>query len=810
MRLSFLFFFVAGLLFSSCSGEDETVRMKQRFTEDWRFSLTDTLDDRLYQAPEFNDLAWRRLNLPHDWSIEGAFSTDNPAGIGGGALPGGIGWYRKSFKLPGSDRNKMFFIDFDGVYMNSEVWINGQSLGKRPNGYISFRYNLTPFLHFGEQENIIAVKVDNSHQPNSRWYSGSGIYRNVWLTSMNPLHADHWGTFVTTPEITDRKAVVKIEHTIRNDFTNDTAFNLVTEIVSSEGIVVATARASDVEIRKGDRKVIDLSADVLKPELWTLERPLLYKAVSKVMIKDQLIDKYETIFGIRNFRFDADKGFCLNNKPTKIFGVCLHHDNGALGVVVNRRAIERKLEIMKDMGANAVRTSHNPASPELLDLCDRMGLIVMDETFDMWAKPKVKYDYSLYWHEWHERDLRDQIRRDRNHPSVMIWSIGNEILEQWDSTGVEMTRELAAIVRKLDNTRPITTANNGPSPNNSLNKSGALDLVGFNYHHEDWPDFPEIFPGGKFIATETNSSLATRGHYDMPSDSIRIWPKRWDIPFYDGNPGNTCSSYDNCRAPWGSTHTTTWNLIKNNDYMSGMFIWTGFDYLGEPTPYQWPSRSSYFGVVDLAGFPKDAFYFYKSEWSKDTVLHVFPHWNWQEGQSVDVWAYYNHADEVELFLNGKSLGVKSKPEDRFNVVWRVNYQPGTLRAVSRHKGKVVAEQVIHTAGKPALIRLDADRNRVNADGQDLVFVSALVTDKDGNLVPYADDLIKFSLDGEATIAATDNGDQTSHASFQCTQRKAFNGKCLAIVKAGKKPGVVTVKANADGLSEASVRVELFP
>jgi beta-galactosidase len=808
MRSLFLIFIAAGFLLSACSHEESEVRTKKKFTTDWKFSLVDSLDNNEYYNPDFDDSGWRNLDLPHDWSIEGSFSQEHPAGIGGGALPGGLGWYRKTFTLPECQSSKMFFVEFDGVYMNSEVWINGHHLGKRPNGYISFRYDLTPYLHFGEEENVMAVKVDNSVQPNSRWYSGSGIYRNVWLTSVNPLHIDQWGTFVTTPEVSEDNALVDIEHTVRNAFEQDTTFHLIVEIISSDGEIVASTKVSDIRIPAGDTKVIDVSTEVSRPELWTLKNPALYTAVAKIVTSGQMVDQYKTDFGIRYFYFDSQKGFFLNNKPTKILGVCMHHDLGALGTAVNRRAIERQLEIMQEMGANAIRTSHNPPAPELLELCDEMGLIVMNETFDMWAKKKSDYDYSIYWDEWHERDLRDHILRDRNHPSVMIWSIGNEILEQWDTTGIRITRELAAIVRNLDKTRPITTGNNGPSPENSLNKSGALDLVGFNYHHQDWLDFPETFPGEKFIATETNSSLHTRGYYDMPSDSVRVWPKRWDIPFYDGNPGNTCSAYDNCRAPWGSTHTGTWRLIKEHDFMSGMFIWTGFDYIGEPTPYQWPSRSSYFGMVDLAGFPKDSYYFYKSEWSEDTVLHVFPHWNWEVGQTDDVWAYYNHADEVELFLNGESLGTKSKPEGRFNVMWRTVFQPGTIRVVSRREGKVIAEKEIHTAGEPALINLEVDRKSIDADGNDLAFVSAFVTDKDGNLVPHADNLIKFSLDGEAAIEATSNGDQTNHTSFQSPQRKAFNGKCLAIIKSGRKQGKVIVKANAKGLPESKVKIDL--
>ncbi|MGQ1891925.1 beta-galactosidase GalB [Thermophagus sp. OGC60D27] len=797
------------LLISSCTQNEENVRVVRKFTHEWKFNLLDSLEnDSGYYRPDLDDSKWRVLNLPHDWSIEGTFSPDHPADVGGGALPGGVGWYRKSFSLPENDRNKKVFIDFDGVYMNSEVWINGHYLGKRPYGYISFRYDLTPHLNFGDKENVLAVKVDNSLQPNSRWYSGAGIYRNVWLTTVNPLYVDHWGTFITTPHIEDDRAVVHIQSTVSNDFDQPVVCTVITQVVSPEGEVVAQTESADKELLPNQKITFSDSVEVPHPVLWDLNQPRIYTAITRIWSDGHLMDQYHTKFGIRSFNFDAEKGFFLNGRPVKIKGVCLHHDLGALGAAFNRRAMERQLQIMQKMGVNAIRTSHNPPAPEVLQLCDSMGFIVMDEAFDMWALAKVKYDYSHHWEEWHETDLRDFIRRDRNHPSVMIWSIGNEILEQWDSSGVELTRELAAIVRQLDPTRPITTGNNEPSPRNYLIQSGALDLIGVNYHHEGWTDFPKTFPGQKFIATETNSSLHTRGYYDMPSDSVRVWPNRWDVPFEGGNPGNTCSAYDNCRAPWGSTHADTWRLIKKYDFLSGMFIWTGFDYLGEPTPYQWPSRSSYFGVVDLAGFPKDAYYFYQSEWSKDTVLHLFPHWNWEEGQTVDVWAYYNYADEVELFLNDKSLGSKSKSDEQFHVMWRVSFEPGTLRAVSRKNGQRVAEKIIHTAGQPARIHLTCDREIIHANGEDLAFVTAIVTDKEGVPVPDAENLIKFSLDGEASIVATDNGSQTSLTSFQSHQRKAFHGKCLAIVRAGSKKGSVMVKAVSEGLPEAVARIEL--
>ncbi|NEW84737.1 MAG: DUF4982 domain-containing protein, partial [Mariniphaga sp.] len=666
------------LILNQCVSEKEKGRSIVSFGKDWKFQLGDVPGA---EAVDFGDESWRKLNVPHDWSIEGEFSEKNPATPGGGALPGGIGWYRKTFKVSTEDLKGSVFIDFDGVYQNSEVWINGHSLGKRFYGYSSFRYELTPWLVSGEKENILAVKVDNSMQPNSRWYSGSGIYRNVWLITTGKTYIAHWGTFITTPEITATNAKVKIVHHIKNKLVADQKLVLKTVILDPAGKEVNRGKMET----KGVKDSV-LSAtfdfDVKNPVLWSLDAPKMYSAVSKVFVDGELVDNYTTPFGIRSFEFNAEKGFFLNGKSVKINGVCNHQDLGCLGSAINLRALERQLEILKGMGCNAIRTSHNPPAPELLDLADQMGFLIMDEAFDMWKKPKNKFDYSTVWDEMHKKDLQDLILRDRNHPSVIIWSIGNEILEQWDSTGIMISKELAGYVRELDTTRPITSACNDPKPTNFIIRSEALDLIGYNYHQNDFAAFPQTFPGKKFIGTETVSALMTRGVYDMPSDEIRRWPVRdnWKGP--KPNADNTCSSYDNVSTPWGSTHEETWKVIKKHDFLSGQFIWTGFDYLGEPTPYWWPSRSSYFGIIDLAGFPKDVYYMYQSEWTKKDVLHIFPHWNWTEGQTVDIWAYSN-AEEVELFLNDKSLGVKKKQGDDLHLMWRVPFTPGTLKAVSR-------------------------------------------------------------------------------------------------------------------------------
>ncbi|MDB5129315.1 beta-galactosidase GalB [Mucilaginibacter sp.] len=770
------------------------------FDKGWRFHLGDVSNaEKLATA----DKSWRVLNLPHDWSIEGQFSKDNPATPEGGALPGGIGWYRKTFTVPASSKGKKLYIDFDGVYQHSDVWINGHHLGFRPNGYISFRYELTPYLNFGGT-NVIAVKVNNSEQPNSRWYSGSGIYRNVWLVTTNKIAIDHWGTYITTPQVSNESADVAVQVKINNAGIANAALTTRVYIYNADGKLVSGGGTIPSAARQGDTvSILKTTLKVNNPHLWSVDNPYLYKVVSKVFDGNKVVDTYTNTLGIRYFNFDADKGFSLNGKPMKILGVCDHHDLGSLGAAINTRALERQLQILKAMGCNGIRTSHNPPAPELLDLCDRMGFIVMDEAFDMWKMQKTKYDYHLYWDQWHRRDLQDQLLRDRNHPSVFVWSIGNEIGEQYsktDTSGRNIARELAGIVRSMDN-RPITSANNDPSKNNNLIASGALDLIGYNYHEFDYAKFHERFPGKKFIATETTSGLETRGYYEMPSDSIRIWPPQWDKPLI--REGNNVSAYDNTRPPWGSTHEATWKVMKKYDHLSGMFIWTGFDYLGEPTPYSWPSRSSYFGVIDLAGFPKDVYYMYQSEWTDKPVLHIFPHWNWEPGKMVDIWAYYNNADEVELYLNGKSVGIKKKTGDDLHIMWRLKFEPGTLKAVSRKNGKVVLTKEIKTAGAPAKIELTADRSNIKADGKDLSFITVKVLDKDGNLVPDAANRIKLTVLG-GTLISVDNGNPVSHDSFRANNVKAFHGLGLAVVKGRETAGSIRVTATAAGLKPVVV------
>ena len=823
-------FIIVSLIILSISAVAKNTPRVQDFTENWKFTLSDSAMNA--SATGFDDNKWRTLNLPHDWSIESDFSKDFPASPGGGALPGGLGWYRKNFTIDKNYKGKHIYIDFDGVYRNSEVWINGTSVGKRPYGYISFRYDLTPYINFGGN-NVIAVRVDNSRQPNSRWYSGSGIFRNVWLVTTSPVHVDLWGTYVTTPNIHADSAEVAVQTTIKNDDKYRQTVRVEQSLYDAGGKLVTKVSGS-LYVGSGMAQQYLQNMVVKKPILWNIENPYMYKLITRTYARGHLTDEYETPVGIRSFTFDVNKGFILNEKQVKINGVCNHHDLGALGAAVNTRAIERQLEILKEMGVNGIRTSHNPPAPELLDLCDRMGFIVMDEAFDMWLMKKTTYDYASDFAEWHERDLTDMITRDRNHPSIFMWSIGNEVGEQWgEAKSVDMdlqeaniqlnkkkeinaeevklgklgknallTRHLADITKSVDPTRPVTAACNGTDDSNPLFQSGALDIIGFNYHENEFATITDRYPTTPFIVTESVSALQSRGFYLMPSDSMNIWPERWDKPFY--NPLQKCSAYDNSHAPWGSTHEATWKLVKKYPHIAGQYIWTGFDYLGEPTPYWWPSRSSYFGIVDLAGFPKDVFYMYQSEWTTKDVLYIFPHWNWEPGKVVDVWAYYNNADEVELYLNGQSLGKRSKTGEDLHVMWRVPYTPGTLKAVSRKQGKDVLTKEIKTAGEPVNIRLKADRSTIAADGKDLSFVTVELIDKDGNASPVANQLVKFTVVGEGAIVGTDNGDQNDHVSLKKPERHLFFGKCLAIVQSSKKSGNITLKAVVEGLPNEEI------
>jgi beta-galactosidase len=807
-----------------------SARTRQCFDRGWRFILA---DNPSMKSNKYDDSSWRKLNLPHDWAVEGDFSKDNPSGTGGGALPGGIGWYRKHFTISVNDKSAAYYIDFDGVYMNSQVYINGHLLGQRPYGYSSFQYDMTPYIIKG-RDNVIAVRVDNNDQPNSRWYSGCGIYRHTYLTKTSNVHVAHWGTQVTTDNITEKKAylILGVYMGIISGSERITVSNVIKNPFGKE------VGRCDTAVTVSSHRPISIlksSVTVPTPQLWTLEKPYMYTMVTNIYQGKQLVDTYETPFGIRSFKFDAHDGFSLNGKRMKLNGVCDHHDLGCLGAALNEDALHRQLVMLKNMGCNAIRCSHNPPAPELLNMCDTMGFIVMDESYDIWRKKKTAHDYARFFDEWYARDLGDMVLRDRNHPSIMIWSIGNEVLEQWsdvktDTLSLEqanmilnfghdastlakdgemsinslLTRRLAQVVKGLDPTRPVTAGCNEPSPNNHLFKSGAIDIIGYNYHIQNIPDVPKLFPGKPFMMTESVSALQTRGYYKMPSDSIYICPPRWDKPYYE--PSLSCSSYDNCHAPWSSTHEETWDVVKHNDFVCGQFIWTGFDYLGEPTPYPWPARSSYFGIIDLAGFPKDIYYMYQSEWTTRPVLHLFPHWNWTPGQTIDLWAYYNDADSVELFVNGASQGFSSKTEHKYHASWRVKYQPGEVKAVAYRNGVAVRSETIRTAGEPYAIRLTPDRTVMRADGKSLTFVKVEIVDKNGILCPNADNEVQFSIQGSLDIAGVDNGSETSLERFKANHRKAFFGKCLIVLQSTDQVTTATLTASSKSLRDATCTI----
>lgn len=783
---------------------------KEKFNDNWFFRLdtSNNLNDKTIW-----DKTPVAVTLPHDWSVDLPFDKYSPSGNRGASLRGGLGIYEKKFVMDESDRNKIIHIIFDGVYMNSTVTINGHTLGIRPFGYISFEYDLTPFLKFDGQANSLVVRVENK-QPNSRWYSGSGIYRNVWLDKKGPVFVKNWGTYITTPTVKAEKAEVVIRTNIVSTSRRKNA-TLKTTIYSPKGEVVQEFENA-IPSFSGKQEFVK-KFNINQPDIWDIDHPNLYKAVSQVKTNGETLHTYTTTFGLRSFHFDQQTGFFLNGKHVKIIGACMHHDLGPLGAAINVRAMERQLEILKSMGINGIRTSHNPPAPEWLDLCDRMGFIVMDESFDVWTwdKENTPFNYNLYFDQWHKRDLSDMIIRDRNHPSIIMWSVGNEIPEQGgtgaDTIGRVITRELVGIIKELDNTRPVTAGLNDAVNTNNMYLSNALDIIGINYHHTEWADLgTKLFPGDKpYLLAENVSALATRGHYDMPSDSIRRW-----AGFTDTRPGGnkdfTMSAYENASAPWASTNEEALKIFLKYPFLSGMYLWTGFDYLGEPTPYPFPARSSYFGILDIAGFPKDSYYLYKSIFTKDTVLHILPHWNWTPGQKIDVHVYFNNADVVELYLNGKLIGKKSKQGDdlfaRFNGL---TYRPGTLKAVSKKNGKKVAESIRKTAGAPYRVVAEADRSVIKSGGDDLSFIKISVLDKNGNMVPYADNKLNFKITGAGSIAASDNGYEADLEPYSNKEfRKAYNGLALVIVRSDKEKGEVTLDISSEGLVGTSVKIRV--
>jgi beta-galactosidase len=728
--------------------------------------------------------------------VEGIFESTSPGGSGAGYINAGIGWYRKEFKLPGSIQGKRVFIEFDGVYMNSDIWLNGKLLGNRPYGYSGFQYELTPYLKFDNEKNVIAVRA-NVEQPCSRWYSGAGIYRHVRLSILDPVHIAHWGTYVTTPQVTENEAAVRVETKIQNQSGSAQMVMFETIVRDNTGREVAKNNSiQNVEVNSVVK--IEHFLKVPEPKLWSLENPFLYRVESNVKVNGKILDTYVTPFGIRTFEFTTDKGFFLNGKHVSIKGVCEHHDQGSLGAAVHKRAIERQLQILKSMGCNAIRTSHNPPDPVLLDLCDSMGFLVMDEAFDEWKQSKTTFGYGRFFDEWSERDLTDMIHRDRNHPSIILWSIGNEIPEQESTNAYAMSKRLVDICHKEDPTRPVTSACNTPEPAIKNGFSKPLDVFGINYQ---LPFYKTVKGTAKLIGSETASAVSSRGEYNLVKDNNSLKIVR--------QLNNQCSSYDDSTA---QSYLTT---VKNSPWFAGEFVWTGFDYIGEPSPFPWPSASSYFGIVDLCGFPKDRFYLYQSRWTDKPMVHVLPHWNWEgfEGMEIPVWCYSN-CESVELFLNGKSLGEKkfSGTKD-LHLEWKVPYAAGTLKAVAKNNGKVICNDEVKTAGAPAKIVLSPDRKEINADSDDLSNIKIEIVDKNGIVCPNADNLVKFKIEGAGILAGVGNGNAASHESYKANERKAFHGLCLAIVQSKSsrgehgERGTIRLSAQSQGLQSAEILIQ---
>lgn len=786
-----------------------------------------------YVKSDFDDSEWRHLNLPHDWAIEGPFNIDYNGSTG--KLPyWGIRWYRKTLELSQDDAGKQIYLDIDGAMSYASVWCNGQYVGGWPYGYASFRLDLTPYIKAG-QKNVLAIRLDNPDDT-SRWYPGSGIYRNVWLVKTSPVHVEQWGTFVRNQQVDSEIAVMEMGVNIENHAGKDVQVKLQTSVYLQGkdgrpvGEEVTQSMTKDIAIKKDSWSSARFQFKVDKPKLWDIDTPNCYVAVSRVFMDGKEMDSYETPFGIRTIEFTHDQGFMLNGQKVAIKGVCMHHDLGALGAAFNEVAAERQLRIMKEMGANAIRTSHNPPAPELVALCDRMGLMMQLELADTWQKGKRKNDYNLLFDDWSEADMRSLVRHYRNHPSVIMWSIGNEMPDQTTDQGVIIARNLTAYCHDEDPTRPTSL---GCNKRDAVFRDivNQVDIFGLNYFHKTYPVFKEQNPTRRYHASETSSATSSRGEY--------FFPVTTDVN--DSRSGFQLSSYDMTTIGWGCAPEVQFKMNEEYPFMSGEFVWTGFDYLGEPTPYnkdltnllnfsdpnelekarkeleelgkiKTPSRSSYFGIVDLCGFPKDRYYNYKSYWRPDVpTVHILPHWNWQEriGEITPV-HIYTSGDAVELFLNGKSLGRREKVHSYDRLTWDdVRYEPGSLRAIAYKNGQKWAEELVETTGKPAALQVTAEKTELKNDGTDLSFIRVAVVDSQGRVVPRSKNHLKFSVTGPAEIIATDNGDATSLLPFQLSERDAYNGLALVILRSQyMKQGKVVLTVESKGLPKQKIALKV--
>lgn len=804
---------LALVMITGCdSGTISPPRWEQKIDFAWLFHLGDVENA---EAPEFDDHDWRLLDLPHDFSIEQGFDTTYEGGWRAGYTKGGLGWYRKNLDWQPEWEGKKVVIQFDGIYMNSDVWINGNHLGHRPYGYIGFAYDLTPYLKTGK--NIIAVRADNSKIPSGRWYTGSGIYRHVWLKVMNQVHVAQWGTFITTPEVNLQQANTNLQIQIRNNRPEPVDLEVQTKIMNPTGEEV-TSWNSTIDLPAETSKKVTQQGIIEQPQLWSPDQPVIYQAETRLYEQDQLLDVYLTNFGIRTIEVNAAQGFLLNGQKLHLKGLCNHHDGGPVGAAVPDDLLYYRLKMLKDMGANAVRTAHNPAAPELYAICDTLGLMVMDEPFDGWHEPKAEYDYGHFFAEWWERDLMDFLLRDRNHPSIVMWSVGNEVP---DFTP-DMQKSLVDFVHAYDQTRPVTQARGYMGPH--------LDVAGFNGHGEE-PGYLEKFhaerPDQPVVGTEMTHTLQTRGVYQTQTayrrrDFPAIWEdgqpwgpyahrvhKMDDLSseeLFPGKPYPYQSSYDNAYVRINVRDME--KMVRNYDFLMGSFRWTGFDYLGEATIQ--PARTANFGIIDLANFPKDHYYLYQSLWSDQPMVHLLPHWTHpgMEGTKIPVVVYTN-GDAAELFLNGKSLGEKPMSES-LQIVWQVPYEPGELKVVAKRNGQEVAEKSYRTAGKAAAIQLESHRSAIRANRTDLALIEVTVTDSAGTMVPEANYLVKFEVDGPAKIIGVENGDILDFDPVKASQRKVFKGKCLVILQNTGKPGEILFAATNQNLKPQTIRLNAVP
>jgi len=792
------------------------MRSRNNINADWKFNLGEQ-GRELYL--DFDDSGWRELSLPHDWSVEAQAKPENPAGAGGGFFPGGLGWYRKELSVPADLGSQHMLIEFDGVYMNSEVYCNGKLCGVRPYGYSSFCYDLTPHIKAGEKA-LIAVRVDNSRQPNSRWYSGSGIYRHVYLTIASPTRVDHWGTSITTPEVDESSAMLQCVTTLTNDQLQEQAVQVEIALLDQSGKVIAEKAKSDLQLMPEAKGVCELKLEVTDPKLWSPENPYLYTLQTTVTKNLEVLDIVETPCGIRTIRFDAQEGFFLNGKSMKLKGVNEHHDAGCLGAAVPDDVVRHRFEILKEMGCNAIRVAHNPASPTFLDLCDEMGFMVVEDAFDEWRDGKTPFGYQLYWDQWWEKDLVDMIRRDRNHPSIVMWSVGNEIKEvrSGNPVGLPIMKALQEVCHREDPTRPMTCGCCDTRKTLAAGYQEFMDIVGYNGgggscfdYEKDHEKYPEMV----IFASEVPHSLETRGVY-----RTRTWYRdlkrnpnleKIDVPHYTEEEvfkdfdDHYQSSYDNAQVRISAIDS--WRLTKDLPFMCGEFRWTGFDYIGEC--YGWPAKSWNFGVIDLCGFPKDAYYFYQSQWTEEPMVHILPHWSWPglEGKTIPVMVYSN-CEEIELFYEGKSLGIQKMGEEMV-LRWDVEYQPGQIKAIGRRSGADVAESSHVSAGPAVGLKLSSRTLQINGQGVGYAQVELRVVDALGHLVPGVNPELTWSCSGAGKIIGLENGDPIDSTHYRSMSRKAFHGMGMAMVQSGLESGEIKVEVSSKGLQSGSITLDVL-